>query len=577
MGSLGGLLGTAGGAAGTGFKAPGSVPIQSGVDTGQLDQSYGNNQNALASQQALLQALQNQQGLRAQTGALASQQGLANQLAANNGIGAQGSALSQQQALNQQLAANNGAGNVGSVYAQTQGLANQLAGSGGVSSLSQALGAQLQLAQQQQGLAQQYQNIALGQGPNPAQAMLNQQTGQNVANQAALMAGQRGAGANVGLIARQAAQQGANTQQQAVGQGATMQANQSLNALQGLGAQQQAIGNTQQNVANIAQSQIGLTQAQQNALAAQAANQVGMQQAGTVAAQQAASNLTAQQQAQQAAIANQANTLAGQEIAGTQTNTGAQQAEQQILQNANAAQNNARVGMQSNINAGNAGLASKQMEGQQGLIGGGLNSAGAAAGLAAGAAKGGLAQDLPKFANGGISPNPTQQQAQTIQAPAALVPPIPMQQNPNEAQSSFGKFINGPFQMGGTPNSSGQVLNQGMTNFGKGIGDYIGNKMLQNADEDSDLSKEDTENADADFAQKAKGGMMKKNMLSGGDVKADSKKEKAVKSGNSYDNDKIPAYLSEGEIVIPRSVTQSSDPVRGAADFVAKVLAKRRV
>lgn len=65
--------------------------------------------------------------------------------------------------------------------------------------------------------------------------MLNQATGANIANQAALMAGQRGAGANVGLIGRQAAQQGANIQQQAAGQGATMQANQSLGALNQLG------------------------------------------------------------------------------------------------------------------------------------------------------------------------------------------------------------------------------------------------------------------------------------------------------------------------------------------------------
>jgi hypothetical protein len=112
--------------------------------------------------------------------------------AAQGGIG-------QQQAFLNALQGQNGIGNQSSVYNQLQGVAN-------------------------------------GTGPNPAQAMLNQSTGQNVANQAALMAGQRGASQNAGLIARQAAQQGANTQQQAVGQGATMQANQSLNALGQLGS-----------------------------------------------------------------------------------------------------------------------------------------------------------------------------------------------------------------------------------------------------------------------------------------------------------------------------------------------------
>ena len=77
--------------------------------------------------------------------------------------------------------------------------------------------------------------IAQGQGPNPAQAMLNNATGTNVANQAALMAGQRGAGANPALIARQAAMQGGALQQQAAGQGALMQAQQQMNAINSMG------------------------------------------------------------------------------------------------------------------------------------------------------------------------------------------------------------------------------------------------------------------------------------------------------------------------------------------------------
>lgn len=95
----------------------------------------------------------------------------------------------------------------------------------------------------QSALANQYLAMTQGQGPNPAQAQLAQATGQNVANQAALMAGQRGASSNAGLIARQAAQQGAATQQQAVGQAAT------------LGAEQQIAA--QQNLANLSANQIG--------------------------------------------------------------------------------------------------------------------------------------------------------------------------------------------------------------------------------------------------------------------------------------------------------------------------------
>jgi hypothetical protein len=111
-------------------------------------------------------------------------------------------------------------------------------------------------------------------------------TGQNVANQAALMAGQRGAAGNVGLMARQAAQQGAATEQTAAGQAAQTQA-----------AQQ-------------------------------------------IAAQQNLANLATQQQSQ---------------ATGAVTNLNqAQQNEQNILQGANTAYNNAAVGMQSNINNTNA-------------------------------------------------------------------------------------------------------------------------------------------------------------------------------------------------------------------------------
>lgn len=81
---------------------------------------------------------------------------------------------------------------------------------------------------EQENLAGTLEAESHGQGPNPAQAQLDQNTATNVANQAALAAGQRGASANIGLQTRQAAQTGAGVQQQAVGQEATTQANQEL-------------------------------------------------------------------------------------------------------------------------------------------------------------------------------------------------------------------------------------------------------------------------------------------------------------------------------------------------------------
>ena len=139
---------------------------------------------------------------------------------------------------------------------------------------------QTNVFQQQQTLANQLQQQALGQGPNPAQAQLAQNTGQNIAGQAALMAGQRNSGANAGLLARQQAMQGANTQQQAVGQAATLGAQQQLAAQQALQQQQASMAGTAQN---------------------QVANQLG--------AQQGVANIALQSQGNQMGLSNNQNAL----------------------------------------------------------------------------------------------------------------------------------------------------------------------------------------------------------------------------------------------------------------------------
>lgn len=129
-------------------------------------------------------------------------------------------ALAQQQTFLDALRAQNGIGNQSAVFGQQQALANQL------------------------------QGVANGTGPNPAMAQLNQTTGANIANQAAMAAGQRGASANVGLLARQAGQQGGAIQQQAVGQGATMAANQQIAGMSALAGQQANMGNMATNQVN---------------------------------------------------------------------------------------------------------------------------------------------------------------------------------------------------------------------------------------------------------------------------------------------------------------------------------------
>jgi hypothetical protein len=101
--------------------------------------------------------------------------------------------------------------------AQQQNLANSLQAQNGIGN--------------QSNVYNQEQGIAAGTGPNPAQAMLNQATSANTAATTSALAGQRGAGANIGLEGRQAGMIGGQNQQAAAGQGATLQANQSLAAL----------------------------------------------------------------------------------------------------------------------------------------------------------------------------------------------------------------------------------------------------------------------------------------------------------------------------------------------------------
>lgn len=342
--------------------------------------------------------------------------------------------------------------------------------------LMQALQAQNGI-QNQSNVYNQLQGVAAGTGPNPAQAMLANATGANVANQAALMAGQRGAGSNVGLMARQAANQGAGIQQQSVGQGAALQANQSLNALGAAG--------------NLASGQV--------------ANQMG----------------------------------------ATQALSSAQQNEQQNLLNAQAQYNAARVGAASSVNQANASLAGNVMAGQQKMIGGLFGGLGAAGG--AGAAGGGM---IMKMAEGGMA----------------------------GPQSRLGKFSAG-FNAGYSGDSGSGAATDPLTTGASSFGTMLGNAAIGGAHAIGNaLSPAPPMQAGVvtgpGRAMMSQGGQT--DYRSGGPVQADSPKQKATVKGNSYANDKIPAVLSEKEIVIPRNVVLSDDPVGNSAKFVASVLAKQK-
>lgn len=63
----------------------------------------------------------------------------------------------------------------------------------------------------------------------------------------------------------------------------------------------------------------------------------------------------------------------------------------------------------------------------------------------------------------------------------------------------------------------------------------------------------------------------------GGKVSAPNAKEKARVKDDSLKNDKIPALLSEGEIVIPRHISEHPQAAQKAAAFVQAVINKRKM
>ena len=387
-----------------------------------------------------------------------------------------------------------------------------------------------QAVAQQAGLANAYTNQMNGLGPNVAQNELNQATGQNVAQQASLMAGQRGAGANAGLMARENAQQGAATQQQAVGQAAT------------LGAQQQ------------------------------------------IAAEQNLANLSATQ-------ANQAQ-------AGVQGLSNAQQNEQGILQGANTAYNNAGVGMQSNINNANAQTSIANQQAGQNVIGGLLSGASGALS--------GVAGSIGKLfgAEGGVVPEPNWKKHLRMcdggavkMAGGGPIVGNPLVGNPGPMgpQSFAGQWLSSNNTGSSAPNiaampqrtdnSGGEALSEGISdamnaNYGSPSTPTTGGLTMPELGSSAvpgptnyTLGSSVSAPAGAPSYSGALGSYNLK--AKGGKVNPLAKDEKATKKDNSYDNDKVPAMLSEGEIVLPRSITMHPMAPERAAEFVRRVQAKK--
>lgn len=427
-------------------------------------------------------------------------------------------------------------------YDQTQvGLGQQMA-------FLKALQAQNGIANQSD-VYNQLSNVAAGQGPNPAQAMLSQQTGANVANQAALMAGQRGAGANVGLMARQAGQQGAATQQAAVGQGATMEANQRLSALANMG--------------NLAGQQVG-----QQAAAVQGYNQAAQNQQANI--------LSAIQGQNQAAVSNQSNV----------NNVNAQIAQGNQKYQSNLAAG-ALLGLGSSMGMAKGGKVEKPQKMADGGAPGALPApqiqittgpqSGAGQYLKGINTSGGIS--TPGFtANAYLNDQMSDEDKKTYKQMGQKVAD---QFNANETPSYMGSVGSGGGITGAAPLAgAGEADAGGAAAAGSGAGAASGLGAVAEAA--------------PEVLAASRGGRVPA-LVSPGEVYLNKNKAKAAKDGkispmkagekipgkpkvsgavNSYANDTVPKKLEEGGVVIPRSITQGPNAEANAVKFVRAVLAR---
>lgn len=431
--------------------------------------------------------------------------GISNILGTNNNF--QASSANIQQGTNaSQL--NNSYNGVQDALKQQQGVLGQQQG------LTDTLTGQAnQGANTQNTLTNMLTERANGGGPNPAQAQLNQNTGQNIAQQAALAAGQRGAGANAGLIARQNAQQGAATQQNAVGQAATLNANQQIAA--------------QNQLQSLAGTQVGQGQGALNSLSG-AANAYGQ----------------------------------------------AQQHEQGILQNANTAANNASVAMQSNINNVNSGVSAGNQAQNNNILGG---VAGAISGASAmnAASKAALARGgvVKKYDDGGWVDDAVSTAGPSVEATQG---PNLKQTDLNEAGNDLGGAIKDRFKTVDAPKTEANFKQPelGSQFAGKApglgfVGSYLmasGGKVDNGGVEAMVSPKEKYLSPDAVKKVLAGADPMKLGVTIPG---------KATVRGDSLKNDTVKTTLQEGGVVIPRHITTHKMASEKAAEFVRRAAAKK--
>lgn len=384
-------------------------------------------------------------------------------------------------------------------------------------------------------LGRQLWNQSQGYGPNVAQNQLAQNTGQNIAAQQALMASQRGGSSNVGLLARQAAQQGAQTQQNAVGQAATLGAQQQINAQQQL----------------------------QNLLANQGANALQGQSIG------------------QGALAAQNSTM-------TTGQLGAQQINANVAGQNASAQNQTTGGIMGALGGG--GISSLLgYEGGDVTTHGiskydtpeapnyGLKNYGTPVNVNSSQKSSEIGKTLGSYLKktyGNNSSAPTAQPVQNFAIGGNVMDP-----GIDDIDTSMGTDSGiGALHSEDTSESSSPLM--GLQNFGGGTGPGGGATASMGAGGVGAWAPKKEGGGGGlgsmvgMLAMLNKGGSMppvQTHLLNGGKVKG-----KAQVKGDHVKNDTQPALLSAGEIVLPRSVAMAKNAPEKAAEFVRHLQAKKR-
>lgn len=197
MGAIGGLLGVSGGAGGSGFGGPGGSsqgvsPIVNPTSQSQINSAYGGANSSMQAQQALLQAIQGQNGLANQSNSYNQLQGIA------NGTGPNPAQAQYQQ--NIQGLAQQQAGALASTKGISPALQARLISQQGSSAMQSAAGqGAANLATQQLGAINSAAGIAGTQASNQI-GQTNANTQAQQAEQQALLGAQASANsANAGL------------------------------------------------------------------------------------------------------------------------------------------------------------------------------------------------------------------------------------------------------------------------------------------------------------------------------------------------------------------------------------------